>query len=249
MAAPRKGETGYRAPLSHADAVAVRSAALAAARGAIERAMAADARPTTVAGFRKRKRAELAQLRESLAIHRIRVATGDDVCQCRYHSAYVTKCEDCGKPGFYRGYSVDNARSAVRREEKEIAAKLAERRGRAKGYCSEVPNDASPYEYPTKYGKCYSRALSAFTSAHTAALAKCHPPIDRQAIRDVLSIFGTAHTATEVARAANGVTYFRGTMRHDRTVESGGRGARDHAPVKLADGVWYLAVRNTVPRG
>ncbi len=68
-------------------------------------------------------------------------------------------------------------------------------------------------------------------------------------VRSILSVHGTAHSATEVARGPGGTVYVRGTMRHVPALEPGRRGERDHVNLKLGDGkTWYLAVRNTVPR-
>jgi hypothetical protein len=71
----------------------------------------------------------------------------------------------------------------------------------------------------------------------------------------VISIFGTAHTATEVAVTANGVTFVRGRLYHDPnrwTNRWSGRNARirDHRTRIIGDGDkrWYIAIRNTVPR-
>jgi hypothetical protein len=69
----------------------------------------------------------------------------------------------------------------------------------------------------------------------------------RAAIRAHLSIYGTAHTATEVARVGSAV-YVRGTVRHAVDLEIGRAGGPDHRPITLTADRWYLAVRNTVPR-
>jgi hypothetical protein len=69
----------------------------------------------------------------------------------------------------------------------------------------------------------------------------------RETLRRHLMIYGTAHSATEVARV-NGAVYVRGTVRHVTELEPNRRGGPDHRPQTLADGIWYLAVRNTVPR-
>src|SRR5574337_211199 len=68
-------------------------------------------------------------------------------------------------------------------------------------------------------------------------------------VREILSIHGTAHTATEVVQAP-GRTYIRGAMIHDPSLEPGGNRwrPRDHVRRPLEPGRWYLAVRNTVPR-
>lgn len=69
----------------------------------------------------------------------------------------------------------------------------------------------------------------------------------REAVRRHLMVYGTSHSATEVARVG-GAVYVRGTVRHAVDLELTRRGGPDHRPVTLAPGVWYLAVRNTVPR-
>ncbi len=70
----------------------------------------------------------------------------------------------------------------------------------------------------------------------------------RERVRKTLAVYGTAHSATEVVRARGGAVYVRGTVRHVPDLEPGRVGGIDHRPLRLADGAWYLAVRNTVPR-
>lgn len=65
--------------------------------------------------------------------------------------------------------------------------------------------------------------------------------------RAALMIHNTGHTATEVVVKKKGVTYIRGTMHHDPQLDAPGR-TRDHIDRQLREGVWYLVVRNTVPR-
>lgn len=69
----------------------------------------------------------------------------------------------------------------------------------------------------------------------------------RDAVRRAVSIYGTAHTATEVARIG-GAVYARGIVRHVPELERGRGGNPDHRPVFLTPERWYLCVRNTVPR-
>jgi hypothetical protein len=74
---------------------------------------------------------------------------------------------------------------------------------------------------------------------------------DGDALRAALSVYGTAHTATEVVTTRDGRVYLRGIMRHEPRIEpnAGRWRERDHKNVHLGDGSqWYLAVRNTVPR-
>ena len=66
--------------------------------------------------------------------------------------------------------------------------------------------------------------------------------------RRALMIYGTAHTATEVAVVAGGAVYIRGTMFHDPHLEEPGR-RPEHVTINLGEeNRWHLAVRNTVPR-
>jgi len=73
----------------------------------------------------------------------------------------------------------------------------------------------------------------------------------RERVRDAVSIYGTAHTATEVVTLRSGAVYVRGTVLHRPAIERNGDAWRapDHRPTVLGNGErWYLAVRNTVPR-
>ncbi len=76
----------------------------------------------------------------------------------------------------------------------------------------------------------------------------------RERIRAAVSIYGTAHSASEVITLRSGAVYVRGTVRHvpalDLAQPAWARGRRpDHRPTVLGNGErWYLAVRNTVPR-
>lgn len=69
-------------------------------------------------------------------------------------------------------------------------------------------------------------------------------PWRRTASHDACKLVGTDHTASEVIRGDDGVTYARGIMRHEPSGRR--RGTSDHARIKL-DG-WHVIVRNTVPR-
>lgn len=63
----------------------------------------------------------------------------------------------------------------------------------------------------------------------------------------MVSLLGTAHTATEVVTMPDGSQYVRGCMYHDPQLMGEWRG-RDHARRKLGDGkAWYMVQRNTVP--
>lgn len=67
------------------------------------------------------------------------------------------------------------------------------------------------------------------------------------AARRALMIYATGHTATEVVVSKKGVTYIRGIMHHDPSLETPGRD-REHMDVPLPGSKWFVAVRNTVPR-
>jgi hypothetical protein len=238
---PRPGEVGYRRPLSpaaaHARTAMIRRDTLAAIRAD----MAADRRPDTPAGFRRDKRHELAKLRAAMDRHAARIAAGDDVCQCtsNYNNPGTT-CPSCGLSQWWHSYSAANAATALARETREYASVLARPRVRAKGYASTMAPHA-------KYGKCYSRALTAYRAAVDAANVRYSPHVPVSEYADTLAIFGTGHTASEVAVCRGGVTYIRGIFRHEPAI-AGERRDRDHAAQKLDGARWYLAVRNTVPR-
>jgi hypothetical protein len=102
-------------------------------------------------------------------------------------------------------------------------------------------------------------AIVAMRMARSAARAKFYPQetgagydAHRRAVRNVLSIYGTAHTAREVARVRGGAVYVRGKVSHRPELDDG-RPSRwdtrpEHRPLELRDDCWYLAVRNRVPR-
>lgn len=69
----------------------------------------------------------------------------------------------------------------------------------------------------------------------------------RELARRACAIYGTAHSASELAHV-RGAVYVRGTVRHVPDLEPNRTGAPDHRPLTLTEGRWYLAVRNTVPR-
>lgn len=72
----------------------------------------------------------------------------------------------------------------------------------------------------------------------------------RADLQSALSVHGTAHSATEVVKGPGGTVYLRGIMRHVPGLEPGRRGGRDHVDLHLGDRqTWFLAIRNTVPRG
>jgi hypothetical protein len=101
-------------------------------------------------------------------------------------------------------------------------------------------------------------ALELYARASDAARAEVRPEtVDtgarwqgrRETLRAAVSIYGTAHTATELARV-RGAVYVRGVVTHRPELDSSGERWRtpDHRPLRLTPERWYLAVRNTVPR-
>lgn len=240
---PRKGELGYRAPMSDRHVAAWRRMRLNLARDTMRGHMLADRRPATPAGWHAKHRKECADILAELARHEARIAAGDNVCSCYDQGAYHAGKETCGNckaPAYYRGYTVENAKRGAMQCGANLIEWSRKRRPRATGYCTE----AAP---SSKHGRCYDRANSAWRDATRMADAKYNPPIDTDGIRSCLAIHGTGHTATEVAVCAYGVTYCRGRVRHVPAI-AGERRESDHAVLALDDGVWYLAIRNTVPR-
>lgn len=111
--------------------------------------------------------------------------------------------------------------------------------------------------YRQRYGQ---NATGAYARASDAARIRYRPAtvdgtVDgtdqararRAAVRAHLMIYGTSHTATEIARVGS-AAYVRGTVRHAVDLEETRRGGPDHRPLTLPPDTWYLAVRNTVPR-
>ncbi len=108
-------------------------------------------------------------------------------------------------------------------------------------------------EYRARYGNTasalWSRALDEARRKYRPETVQdtARARSDRDKVRTHLAVYGTAHTATEVARVGSAV-YVRGTVRHAVDLETGRAGGPDHRPIVLTADRWYLAVRNTVPR-
>lgn len=106
-------------------------------------------------------------------------------------------------------------------------------------------------EYRHRYG---TNASGLWARAELDARDRYRPALNqgeqyRAAVRRALAIYGTAHSATEVATCRDGTTYARGIARHVPELDPDRRGGRDHRHLDLGDReTWYLAVRNTVPR-
>jgi hypothetical protein len=60
-------------------------------------------------------------------------------------------------------------------------------------------------------------------------------------------LYGTAHTATELAYLPDGTMFARGTIEHDPHRVLLQRREPDHAPLVLPGKTWWLIARNTVP--
>lgn len=200
--------------------------------------------PTTPVGWRAAHRAERRVLLERLATHERRVADGDDVCEC------VTSRGRGGRDGTLGtvcGRTLEDLQAWARQSRHEPGRLQShDTDGRYRGHVS-ARDVGYAHRGARQRGQCYNRALDAWKSATLVTNRKYAPDVDRAKIARALAIYGTAHTATEVVTAAQGVTYVRGIVRHVPALVGEFRGA-DHAQVKLAPGVWFLAIRNTVPR-
>jgi len=116
-----------------------------------------------------------------------------------------------------------------------------------------VPVSGDRDAHRSRYG---DNALAAWRSSRLTAALK-HRPADiagspvhaaqRERVRRALAVYGTAHSASEVARV-NGAVYVRGIVRHVPELIGETFRDADHAPLTLCEDRWYLAVRNAVPR-
>ncbi len=101
-------------------------------------------------------------------------------------------------------------------------------------------------------------AIVAHGMAKAAASARFYPErygagdAERRArVRRALAVYGTAHTAREVVTVKGGAVYVRGKVSHRPGLDPGRPSwdtAPDHRPLNLDPSVWYLAIRNRVPR-
>jgi len=150
--------------------------------------------------------------------------------------------------------SARNRRASVARAVK-IARESLERIG-ARGSVDNYGHTCNAHardDYRARYGNTasalWSRALDESRRKYRPETVQdtARARADREKVRTHLAVYGTAHTATEVARVGSAV-YVRGTVRHAVDLETGRAGGPDHRPIVLTAGRWYLAVRNTVPR-
>jgi hypothetical protein len=148
-------------------------------------------------------------------------------------------------------------------ELRQRVGEIKSARRRLEALLATGPRDAYGYTSRAHARDAYRRrigdtARGAWTEAGAVALERFRPyeygasqafARRRQQVRRALAIYGTAHSATEVARTRDGAVYARGIVRHVPDLDSGRGGDRDHRARQLGDGArWYLAVRNTVPR-
>lgn len=233
----RKGESGYVAPLSADERrrQVRRARALWRARWST---MAPAAGPSTTRDTRKTMARQVSIALRSLETNRRHARRTIIGPAPTMHPNYRN-----ANPNLARGHAAARARDAVAYARRDLRNAYARR-----GFVRDEYRTLSAIRPGT-------RALSLWRDCMTDALYGIRPALRparqdraRRDLRELLSVYGTAHTATEVARGPGGRVYLRGVMRHEPSLEPGRRGGRDHVNRPLRDGVWYLAVRNTVPR-
>ncbi len=156
-------------------------------------------------------------------------------------------------------------KSPLQHERRELASCAKESRRRLDDLESCGARDAREHRHNRQARDAYRStfragplALAAWRLAGAAASAKFYPDRygagadERRAkVRRALSIYGTAHTAREVVTVAGGAVYVRGMVSHRPALDSARASwdrAPDHRPLELDPSVWYLAIRNRVPR-
>lgn len=242
-AKPRKGETGYIHET--AQEKRARVARFHAMRRREYRRLLAEYQTSTSARhvdcypWRADKRRKVRECRESIARHEDRLSQGD---------AWTG----------YAGYTAENAARGLERETVRLAEILQEsrahRRDRAAMCATRLRTwNAADDAYLTDG----NRARAAWFRAHELALQKygapdmSRPRDYRERVRRALSIYETAHTAREVITVTGGAVYVRGKVSHRPELDSGRPSwdrAPDHRPLDLDPSVWFLAIRNRVPR-
>ena len=236
----RRGEIGYRAPLNAAQRRAMHSWRIAHWRELMARDIA-NAQPVTEPGARKRYAALRSKHADTLAAHNanIRALIFGKVSNHAYGNPAALST---ARRRTAIAYSIGRARQSL-------------------DYCARLDGrDANGNRTAAQSRDRYrahnaNRARELWRTAEIAATLRFDPmaywqsPQSAKAAedaREALAIYGTAHTATEIAVTASG-TFARGTVKHVPAVANERRDA-DHAPLALDAGIWYLAVRNTVPR-
>lgn len=244
-AKPRAGEIGYQAPLTAAQ----RRSMAEWRRNEWRRLMRLDAnrgaQPVTDRGARASFAALRAKHADTLAAHNAKLTGaifGADTARRRVYG-YMPLAD----------MSPRQARSAILRAVASARSALdyESRHGGADSHGRSTVAHAR--DWYRRHDR--NRALELWRQAATNAAMKYQPaavigaPVwnaNRERALAALAIYGTAHTATDVAVTKSG-TYARGTVRHVPAVANERRDA-DHRPLTLAADTWYLAVRNTVPR-
>jgi hypothetical protein len=247
-AKPRAGEIGYAKPLDADGRRRMAQWRRKEYRRLVSQAPH-NAAPVTDRGARKR----FAALRSA---HTAKVASLDATLR-----AAIMGAERLRRPYQY-GYQSDGARglaswqvrAVIARNVKDARARLDYERNHGGTDSHGRATVAHARDWYRRHNA--NRALELWRQADTAARLRFEPMavFDSGAraawsasVRDTLAIYGTAHTATEVAVTKVG-TYVRGTVRHAPALVEQWRTDADHAPLRLAPDTWYLAVRNTVPR-
>ncbi len=212
------------------------------------------AAPTSERGIRRRtakRRAELlARVRKCETALRSATLSAPSVATYpgeRAERAKVSRYD-------WQGSALARERTAhvarIERARRELSGAVAEYRRELLAGARSTGRD----NYRRLYG---TNALAAWASARHTSATRYRPSTvpgapehtgRRERVRRAVSIYGTAHAATESA-TVRGAVYVRGTVRHAVDLEPTRRGeGPDHRPLVLSDGRWYLAVRNAVPR-
>lgn len=237
---------------AHTGARSTLRAELRRERDTLERTSAgAYCAPASPAGIRKRRRRELEAARTRL-----------EAARAELRSAIFEA------PAPVREWSTEHRRYIHRRPTPEEAARQIQRRCETARARYSGPYGALKDYREALYAGARARERDASARAHRQIARELHRTArdsaqlefrpetvfdtglwrdQRERVRRQVSIYGTAHTATEVARV-RGVVYVRGVVSHLPELERGRGGTRDHRQVRLTPDRWYLAVRNTVPR-
>jgi hypothetical protein len=254
-AKPRAGEVTYSAPDRDRDkAVAARELRYARKlwrdtfRTAVDAATAHEnerTAPYSEPGYRARWTKRRADRDSAILVARrnLRRATLTTVRHNRYVSS--GRMHNEGNLQYSRRLHLHAVISARRELERALSP--------ATDSARNLHNRHARDNYRARYG---TNAVAAWNRAQDTAQRRYRPETvqdharaisNRESVRNHLAVYGTAHTATEVARIGSAV-YVRGTVRHAVDLEPGRAGGPDHRPVTLTADHWYLAVRNTVPR-
>jgi hypothetical protein len=165
---------------------------------------------------------------------------------------YTSRYQEASRYSSLTPLQYERRTTAQRVRDARARLETLKQRARVESCGRAAARDA--YRAPFKAGP---PAAVAWSMAGAAARAKFYPSEydgaaiakRRERVRRALSVYGTAHSASEVVRTRAGAVYVRGTVRHVPDLERGRDGGRDHVALELGrDGAYWLAVRNTVPR-